>query len=507
MAAGGGGVWLDGLLGQNWVWTYNRAEALSNGSLTLAYPEVDDLKLFSPTYCCHNRFFFDNVFEEISDPGEYYVNITEMVLYLIPPAGMETRSGFTPPPAPTASAAVQPALMASTLTEPIFSFDANVTNMTFDNIALTVSRGTGFAAIESTRIIIENVEISNMGLDGVVLGADSAVLNSHLHHLGGMGVQITGGSTAMLTPGNSIVRNCEVHHFAEVNQVYTPGIALYGVGNIVEHCDIHDGPHCGMLLFGNDHLISNNVFSYIALQYVDMGAIYVNLGLSPFQRGSRIINNFFHHLGEEHGKNLVVGVYPDSSTMGLTVFGNIFYKAGTEASAAVMGNGFSYINATNNIYVDCARPYFYNDWLKMSWGAAEAPMYLAAWKKAFNVTAAAGMLDTFYARYPELRAFWTEDRLAPKSNTFAASIVYNPTVNRTKGNESEHGFDCSACNLTDVHGTATIWLPNKDPGFTSMDTMDFSLPSSKVVGKIPGWVEIDFKLIGLLNKNSGGMGG
>ena len=496
MAPEGGGVWLDGLLGQNWVWTYNRVKVLANGSLTLAYPEVSDLQLFSPTYCCHNRFFFDNVFEEISQPGEYYVNITEKKVYLVPPTEAETETE-------NATAHV-PMFMASTLTEPLFSFDVTASDMSFTNITVTVSRGTAFSAMRSSRIVIENVEVSNMGLDAVVLGSESAVLSSHLHHLGGTGVQVTGGSTAKLIPGNSSVRNCEIHHFAEVNQVYTPAVSVYGVGNSVEHCDIHDGPHCGMLLYGNDHLVSNNIFSYIALQYVDMGAIYVNLGLSPFERGSKIINNFFHHLGVRHGKNLVVGVYPDSSTMGLTVFGNVFYKAGTEASAAVMGNGFSYINTSNNIYVDCARPFFYNDWLKMSWGASEAAKYVEAWRQAFNSTTAAGMLDTFYERYPELRRFWVEDRFAPKSNSFTNSIVYNPTIPRAKGNETSHGYDCRACDgLSDVKGTDTVWITDSDPGFESVDSMDFTLPRDKVVERIPGWVTIDFKAIGLLDDGEG----
>ena len=80
-----GSVWLDGLLGQNWVWTFNQIAWQQNGSLSLAYPEESDLVLFSPTYCCHNRFFFDNVFEEIALPGEYYVNTTERLVYMIPP--------------------------------------------------------------------------------------------------------------------------------------------------------------------------------------------------------------------------------------------------------------------------------------------------------------------------------------------------------------------------------------------------------------------------------------
>ena len=512
MQAVNGGVWLDGLLGQNWVWTYNRAEALANGSLTLAYPEVSDLELFSPTYCCHNRFFFDNVFEEISADGEYYVNVTEKIVYLIPPqagggdgneehrgGGATTREQGAHPQHGGASAS-RFEMMASVLTDPVFSFDSTASHMLFDNIAVSVSRGTAFHAVAAAAITIRNVEVSNVGLDAVVLGANSNVENSHLHHVGGVGVQVQAGSTSRLIPGNAHVRNCHIHHFAEVNQVYTPGVSLYGVGNTVEHCNIHDGPHCGMLLFGNDHVVSNNEIAFVGLEYVDMGAIYMNQGLVPFQRGSRIINNFIHHLGVEHGKDLVVGVYPDSSTMGLTVFGNVFYKAGTEASAAVMGNGFSYINTTNNIYVDCASPFLYSDWLKLSWGEALVPRYVAAWKQAFNATAEAGMLDIFYARYPELRTFWTEDRFAPKTNTFASSIIYNPTVKRKAGNESEFGFSCKGCDgLTDVQGTKTVWLAGQDPGFASVIGMNFTIADLGAVrAKIPEWVAIDFDAIGLL---------
>ena len=32
--------------------------------------------------------FFDNIFEEISEEGEYFLNVTEGLLYLIPPAEM-----------------------------------------------------------------------------------------------------------------------------------------------------------------------------------------------------------------------------------------------------------------------------------------------------------------------------------------------------------------------------------------------------------------------------------
>ena len=69
-----------------------------------------------------------------------------------------------------------------------------------------------------------------------------------------------------------------------------------------------------------------------------------------------------------------------------------------------MGNGFSYVRTSNNVFVDCAIPFKLNDWLLESWGEANYPTYLAAWKAAFNATKARGMLGTFYERYACLLA-------------------------------------------------------------------------------------------------------
>jgi hypothetical protein len=38
---------------------------MQNGSVSTVYSEVENLQIFAPSYCCHNRFFFDNVFEEL----------------------------------------------------------------------------------------------------------------------------------------------------------------------------------------------------------------------------------------------------------------------------------------------------------------------------------------------------------------------------------------------------------------------------------------------------------
>lgn len=225
----------------------------------------------SKRYCCHNRFFFDNVFEEISDPGEYYVNVTAQIVYLIPPVDSAT----TAPTTATAAAATStakvealPPMMASTMATPAFAFDATATGISIDNIRVTVSRGSGFSALESQNISIANVEVSNVGLFGATLGANSSIVDSHIHHVGTTGVETSAGSTRTLVPGNTLIRNCHIHHFAYWMQVYTPGVYLGGVSNKVEHCNIHDGPHCGMLLYGNDNVVVNNEFSFVGLKYV-----------------------------------------------------------------------------------------------------------------------------------------------------------------------------------------------------------------------------------------------
>lgn len=163
--------------------------------------------------------------------------------------------------------------------------------------------------------------------------------------------------------------------------------------------------------------------------------------------------------------SMVTGVYPDSSTMGVLVHHNVFYMVGSNAhptdARAIMGNGFSDVVATNNIFVDCTIPFELNDWFLESWGAGNFPAYSASWKFDFDTTAELGMLQTFMERYPPLRTFFQDDRKAPKSNVFNASIVYNPTLSRAVGNASVYGYECASCALNDVAHDG-LWCVRRD---------------------------------------------
>jgi hypothetical protein len=69
-----------------------------------------------------------------------------------------------------------------------------------------------------------------------------------MYHLGSGGMVLSGGKRKTLEPGNNIVKNCEIFKYNRRNKTYCAGIKIYGVGNKVRHCYIHDAPHQAIAL-------------------------------------------------------------------------------------------------------------------------------------------------------------------------------------------------------------------------------------------------------------------
>ena len=248
--------------------------------------------------------------------------------------------------------------------------------------------------------------------------------------------------------------------------------------------------------------ISYNELLNSSTEFNDMGAIYLNLGQDPFQRGSVIHTNLFHHIGG--ARPMIHGVHADGGSMGLTVATNVFYKVNCgETCNAISSNGGSYINITNNVFVDCGAPFKQSDAMMNS--SLYEPWYeqlRSQWTAAFVHANASGMLPRFLTRYPELANFWTEDRRSPKTNSFSNNLEYNPSVARgstsdyMSRNFSTRGFACEGCTMSDI-ASGHVWLARSNPGFASVARMNFSLPAARVWAHIPGWREIDFAAIGL----------
>lgn len=482
-------IWLDGIFGYSWEWSYNKIASIdpANKTITLQYGEMSGIqKNWYPDF-----HFAENLLEEIDAPGEYYIDRTNGILYWLPNAAFQAGHGD---------------VTVTTLREPmIYTRDAS--HVRFEELALEYGRTTAVVIIGGSHVAIDHCDIGNFAHGAVSInvptrfmdpvpdealnGHDHKVANSHIHHTGGVAVTLNGGDPVTLTPGNNKVENTHIHDFAYYNKAYNPGVALHGVGNQAVGNEIHDAPHPGMLIFGNNHLVAYNEIYDICKMFSDLGAIYMNAGATPQERGTVIRRNYFHHIGEN--KPGVEGVYPDNLTMGLTIEENIFYKMG---NSAIKSNAGSYITARNNLFVDTFIPY---DNQEMFMGDQPGNKvdtdYMPQWEAVFERYG--DFVGTPYLeQYPELANFFEENRYYPDSNHFTNNVVYNPTLQRSA--------DVNAQGARDVFGLLHYsgnWVTDQDPGFENLAAGDLRLKDdAPVFAQIPGFVDIPFEEIGTQGK-------
>lgn len=482
-------IWLDGIFGYSWEWSYNKIASIdpANKTITLRYGEMSGIqKNWYPDF-----HFAENLLEEIDAPGEYYIDRTNGMLYLLPNAAFAAGHGD---------------IAVTTLKDPML-VTRGASYVRFEELTMTYGRDTAAVIIGGSHVTISHADISNFSGGAVFVnvpsrymdpvpdaeldGHDHLIDSTHIHHIGALAVTLNGGSATTLQPGNNKVSNSHIHDFAYYNKAYNPGIALRGVGNQAIGNEIHDAPHPGFLIYGNDHLVENNEVYDICKMFSDLGAIYMNAGSTPQERGTVIRRNYFHHIGEN--KPGVEGVYPDNLTMGLKIEQNIFYKMG---NAAIKSNAGSYIKADNNLFIDTYVPF---DNQEMFMGNAPGNKidtdYMPQWHALFD------RYDDFVGtpyltKYPELANFFTENRYYPDSNDFTNNVVYNPSLQRSSEVNAQGARD-----VHDLLNYAGNWVTASDPGFENLAAGDLRLrDDAAVFSQIPGFVDIPFEQIGTQGK-------
>lgn len=288
-----------------------------------------------------------------------------------------------------------------------------------------------------------------------------------------------------------MVENSHIHDFAYYHKAYNPAVILTGAGNRISHSEIHDAPHPGILIFGNDHAVEYNNIYDVCKTFSDLGAIYMNLGAAPQERGTVIRRNYFHNIGE--GKAGVQGIYPDNFTMGITIEENLFYKMG---NSAILNNGGAHVRTKNNIFVDAKVPYDYAD-LYLGDGPEQqiSKNYMQPWHALFEkYNNFAGM--PHLVKYPELADFFTENRYYPDTNTFQNNVIYNPTRTISSTTNANGAYD--KFNLVQY---ANNWVTKQDPGFVNLAGGDLNLKADAAVfEQIPGFQAIPFSEMGISGK-------
>ncbi len=300
-----------------------------------------------------------NLLEEIDVPGEYFIDKTTEMLYFFPEDTINQ-------------------IQVSVMDRPIISF-INASEVVVEGITFEAARGMAVYIEGGGYCRIRNCTFRNLGLVAVCMGrgvepspniqhsftgeARSEIIGSLYSHLyehpdfdfnagkqhgienceiyntGAGGIILSGGNRQTLDPGKCFVRNCHIFNFNRLDYSYKGAVNVQGVGNMVEHCEIHDAPRSAILLHGNDHVIEYNEIHHVMMLGDDQGAVY--MGRDPSEFNNTFRYNYFHDIGIGPNAHSTIGIYLDDGACGSQIYGNVFKNTGTMGAAFIGGGKYN----------------------------------------------------------------------------------------------------------------------------------------------------------------------
>ncbi len=353
-----------------------------------------------------DRYFVQNVFEELDAPGEWYLDKATSTLYFWPPDGVD-------PATMTVSA---PAIRT------ILELQDGAANITFRGFTFECSEGNAIWLHGATNCLIAAGTIRNVGDyngSGVVIGGGkhNGVAGCDISYVGRDAISLDGGNRDTLEPAGNFADNNYIHHTG-VFYKQGVGVSANGVGNRISHNLIHDCPRFGIAWGGNDHVFEYNEIRHCDLETADCGAIY-SWQVDWTKRGTQIRYNYLHDIigfGQENGKwtspHMNWGIYLDDGTCGTHVYGNIVART-ILGGVHIHGGRDNVIE--NNILVDGRDSQVqFSGYAK---GQHPVPMMTDTWKQ-FSGTPAYNK----YPGYVELTKS-LEDAWQMAGNVFQHNIV------------------------------------------------------------------------------------
>ena len=487
-------AWLSGTIGPNYEFDYypvsrfdseEKRVYLSRGALEKYYTE--------PYYR------FENVPEELDEPGEYYIDRQSGMLYFYPPEDAPKDSVLT-------ITMSTPTLDVSGKAPNSMFRIENSKNIVFENLIFKGGRGSAIKGKNNSNIKFINCEINSFGENGIRFDAstDITISDCKIHDVGQDGILfVSCGNYQTLSPSNIVVSNNDIYNFARLERSYKTGIdfGYRCVGATAANNHIHNGPHAGMIFYGVNNDIYGNEFDNLVTEFSDMDALYCNNSNYPWERGNKIHNNYFHDIGKSsmNGRHQinVRAIRTDNRGCGLNIYENLFYNIGDGGN----GNGNKGIGAItsegtrnrifNNLFVDCNEAYFNTLQYKEIETADDGTLYPDTIINSSGVEVANTIngakvadlkkqmekyLPVYGKQFPELYNYFYEHPNMSKTNEFKNNMIINIAIplSNFNGTQNEEGFRGSQM-LTAASGN---YVSTSDPGFVSYDNGNLELSSS-----------------------------
>jgi parallel beta-helix repeat protein len=271
-----------------------------------------------------NRFYFQNLVEELDSPGEWYYDHKERIVYYWPAEEVDLKN-VTLPVLETILEIKGRKLGNKTYGEPSY--------IRFEGFSFEGCEGSAVVIHDAKKVVIARSTIYNVGGNGIEIhgGFDNIAIGNDIHSIGGTGIMISGGDAKTLKSANNLAENNYIHNTGIFVKSGASGISCSGVGNTVSHNLLHSMPRIGIWFDGNNHLIEYNHIHHVNQETQDSGMIYSSQ-IDWTKRGTIIRHNYLHDSGG-YGRNKIdepwqtpfdtYGIYLDDWTSGTTVYGNI----------------------------------------------------------------------------------------------------------------------------------------------------------------------------------------
>jgi parallel beta-helix repeat protein len=288
-----------------------------------------------------DRFCVMGMREDLDAPGEWYQDVENQRLYLIPPAGADLAKDVVTVP----------------MVNDIVSF-TRTEHVHVRGLELTCAEQCAIHLVDCNDVLVEKCSIHDLGyFNGAAIALDrgkrGTVRGCDIWNIGGHGVSVNGGNQVKLERCEHVVDNCYIHHVGQFNR-HGIGVILRGVGIRVSHNLIHDMPRCGIFHGGALNTLEYNRIRHCNLEMEDTGCTYTGGWTGGWQ--TIRYNHCSDSIGfNNHGQFFVFawGIYLDESGCGNDVYGNIVERC-QEGAMHLHNARENHIE--NNIFVSNAGP-------------------------------------------------------------------------------------------------------------------------------------------------------
>ena len=355
---------------------------VKNQTITTTQPH-----LYSFGVTGHSSWYITNLLEEVTEPGEYYIDTEKQILYFIPLNDISNS-----------------VIQLSNLDRVMIACEASE-NITIEGITFENSRSTAVYIEGGENVHVKDCIFRNLGIMAVQIGQGAEpqphglstghiedeggraegtsvpksisremgswyqylyefsawdnnggknhmIEGCKIYNMGAGGMLLSGGNRKKLIEGNNTVYNCEFHDVNRLDKTYKAAVNIMGVGNKIQHCEMYDLPGMAIYMHGNDHLVEYNKIHDVLKIVSDSGAIYIGRDMSEV--GNVFRNNYIYNITNAHETGLgVCAIYFDDWSIFNAVYDNFFYN--------IKGGGFCVIHHTcggflsfhNNFIIDC----------------------------------------------------------------------------------------------------------------------------------------------------------